>query len=93
MAEMIDCEVRDEGAIFHAAFKSRSGAKCVEARVYGRVTIDGVEYEVDRVLRIALKKTKEREECPTCLGHGRIDDGDTGLPRKCLDCNGTGRAS
>ena len=33
------------------------------------------------------------EECATCLGHGRIEDADTGALRKCLDCSGTGTRS
>lgn len=31
--------------------------------------------------------------CQTCLGNGRIPDGETGELRKCLDCNRTGSAS
>lgn len=32
----------------------------------------------------------ENEECRTCLGHGRIRDGETKELRRCLDCSGTG---
>lgn len=32
-------------------------------------------------------------ECPTCLGVGRIRDGETRDLRKCLDCNGTSTQS
>jgi hypothetical protein len=37
----------------------------------------------------ALWEETEEIECPTCLGHGRIEDGDADY-RKCLDCSGTG---
>ena len=30
-------------------------------------------------------------ECRTCLGVGRIRDGETNELRKCLDCNGSGQ--
>ena len=30
------------------------------------------------------------EECRTCLGNGRIRDGETRELRRCLDCGGTG---
>ena len=30
-------------------------------------------------------------ECRTCLGAGRIKDGETGEPRRCLDCGGSGQ--
>jgi hypothetical protein len=33
------------------------------------------------------------EECRTCLGNGRIRDGETGELRRCLDCSGTGGSS
>lgn len=33
------------------------------------------------------------EECRTCLGNGRIRDGETRELRRCLDCGGTGVAS
>ena len=32
-------------------------------------------------------------ECRTCLGVGRIRDGETNDLRKCLDCNGTGQGA
>ncbi len=32
----------------------------------------------------------EDEECRTCLGNGRIRDGETRELRRCLDCGGTG---
>jgi hypothetical protein len=30
-------------------------------------------------------------ECKTCLGHGHIEDADSGEMRKCLDCSGRGK--
>lgn len=32
------------------------------------------------------------EDCQTCLGNGRIRDGETGELRRCLDCGGAGTA-
>ena len=30
-------------------------------------------------------------ECPTCLGVGKLRDGESGELRACLDCRGSGR--
>ncbi len=38
----------------------------------------------------ARKPIEIDTECSTCLGHGRIRDGETNDLRKCLDCNGSG---
>jgi hypothetical protein len=40
-----------------------------------------------------MQKEIIMKECKTCLGHGRIEDGEDGHLRKCLDCNGTGKVS
>lgn len=48
---------------------------------------------IDRVIAVCtgtgIENTDEIE-CPTCIGHGRIRDGETNDLRKCLDCNGNG---
>jgi len=31
-------------------------------------------------------------ECRTCLGSGKVRDGETGERRRCLDCGGSGAA-
>lgn len=50
---------------------------------------------IDRVVAICTGRSMENTdeiECKTCLGHGRIRDGETNDLRKCLDCNGAGSA-
>jgi len=37
-------------------------------------------------------KRSPGEECPTCLGNGRIRDGGTAELRRCLNCGGSGEA-
>lgn len=39
-----------------------------------------------------FQESDEEEECKTCIGHGRIEDGEDGHLRKCGDCNGSGKA-
>lgn len=44
---------------------------------------------IDRILGVR-SDLPDAIECPTCIGHGRIRDGETRELRKCLDCNGSG---
>lgn len=32
------------------------------------------------------------QDCETCGGNGSLADADSGLSRKCLDCNGAGKS-
>ncbi len=40
--------------------------------------------------RSGITVSQMGEECQTCLGSGRIRDGETGELRRCLDCGGAG---
>jgi hypothetical protein len=54
-------EVEDDGGILHSVTRLPSGRYSGEMRVYGRVVIEGVEYEFDRCVKVAMKKQKEPE--------------------------------
>jgi len=57
--ENVVADIVDEGAILYTVEKSPSGSLTAVFRVYGHVSIDGVEYECDRdTVRVALKKVK-----------------------------------
>lgn len=45
---------------------------------------------IPRLLGGKSASPSDGEECQTCLGNGRIRDGETGELRRCLDCGGAG---
>jgi hypothetical protein len=57
MRERIDTEAVEEQAVIHTARRSASGRLTVEVRVCGAVRIDGKEYDFNRVVNLALKRT------------------------------------
>jgi hypothetical protein len=61
--ERVDHEVLDEDGIAHNVERSKSGGLTVEVRVYGRLLIDGEEYDYDRHVRVRVTKSS-RETRP-----------------------------
>lgn len=63
----------------------RHVADRIRAEIVRRVLADGRSE--------TMKTLTGKEECPTCLGAGRITDSDDSTKmRKCLDCNGSGES-
>lgn len=54
--ERIDAEFQDEECVGHAVFKDASGRLTIEARVVGYVTVDGVDWKFDRVVKMRLRR-------------------------------------
>jgi hypothetical protein len=51
-------EVTDDGGLLFGVEKAKNGIITAHIRVFARVIIDGQQYEVDRNIRVRLKKTK-----------------------------------
>jgi hypothetical protein len=63
MRQPHEVEFEDEGCVAHRCFKAPGRGKPwqVEVRFYGRVTIDGEEYEWNQVVDAVLTKTVNKE--------------------------------
>lgn len=70
--------------------RTKSGGFCMKA--YGPNAPD-LRTVVPGLLSADPTPPSDDEECRTCLGNGRIRDGETRELRRCLDCVGTGVAS
>lgn len=58
-----DYEVREEGALLYDVYEIPYNGKARnrvggQMRLYGRVMVNGVEYELDKDVRVILKKRK-----------------------------------
>ena len=75
-----------ESVCFSCGMKDQPSA----IRRFGKM-LGATEQEIEDVI---ADKTADRQvdqvDCETCLGHGKITDGDSNQLRKCLDCNGSG---
>ena len=69
--------------------QTRSGG--FRMRAYGPSAPD-LRTVVPGLLGAKPTSPSDNEECRTCLGNGRIRDGETRELRRCLDCGGTGVA-
>jgi hypothetical protein len=49
-------EIQDDGGLLFSVVRTASGGLSGKVRVYGHVLVDGVEYEYDREVRVAMKK-------------------------------------
>jgi len=69
--------------------QTRSGR--IRMKAYGPNAPD-LRTVVPRLFGATLTSPPDDEECQTCLGNGRVRDGETEDLRRCLDCGGTGLA-
>jgi hypothetical protein len=58
--ESINHEVDAEEIIIHDAYRKTSGAIYGEARIVGRITVNGEKYEGEIIVQIPMKKEKKK---------------------------------
>lgn len=72
--------------------RERRGLRMIRTgNVTSTADADAADRWIDRLLAYPNDPGNSDEiECRTCIGVGRIRDGETNELRKCLDCNGSG---